>query len=190
MNIESFRAQIKNAKQQILDERLKAERKAAEIKDRAKQDEMSKEVEKQKVAEATKQEVIRNFTGTNIIETLEGIRDEEILIYTTNERYNSTEIKNFFGRGTGFYNKEKIVEIVPMKILFDTDTVIAEFDHWYDNGGEYRDSDSGSSCIKITKSNDIFSLKYNHGHDFDVSSNDPSDIISGVARIVAAKQLK
>jgi len=76
-----------------------------------------------------------------------------------------------------------------MKILFDTNSVIAEFDYGFDNGGEYRGFSSGSRRIKITKSNDIFSLQYNSG-DLNISSGDPSDIIDGIARIVAAKQLK
>ncbi len=189
MNKESFKKQIEDAKQQILDEKLRAERKAAEDKNRVEQEKKRKEIERQKEEEATKQDVIKKFAGTNIIETLEEIRDEKILIYYKHISYKRTEVKSFFGRRTGYFNKEEIAEVEPMKILFDKNTVIAEFDYWYDDGGENRQSESGCHCIRITKNNETFGLKYNYGNDFDVSSNNPSDIIGGVAKIIAARQL-
>lgn len=186
MNKESFSTQVEKAKQQIIDERFRAEKKGAE--DRSKHEEINKKMGEQRAAEAIKQEVIKNFDGTNIIETLEEIRDKGILTYDAYRKENRVSIYNLFRRGTDRCKTETIIT-EPMKILFDTNTVIAEFDYRFDNGGEYSGFSSGPSRIKITKSNDIFSLQYN-SCGLNVSSENPSDIINGVARIIAAKQLK
>jgi len=188
MRKESFRAQVEEAKQQIIDEGLRVEKKVAGDKNRSKQEEINKKMEEQRAAEAIKQEVIKNFAGTNIIETLEEIRDEGILTYDTYRKENRDDIYNLFGLGAGHHKTEKITT-EPMNILFDTNTVIAEFDYRFDNGGEYSGFSSGPSRIKITKSNNIFSLQYN-SCGLNISSENPSDIINGVARIIAAKQLK
>jgi len=96
MSKESFSARVEKAKQQIIDEGLREEKRAAEDKNRSKQEEINKKMEEQRVAEAIKQEVIKIFAGTNIIETLEKIRDERILTYDTHRKENRVDIYMIF----------------------------------------------------------------------------------------------
>ncbi len=190
MSKENFYAQVEVNKQQIIAERLKAEKKVAEAKYQEEQNKIKKEIEIKRTFEARKKETIKNFNGTNIIEILEEIRDKKILIYS--QRNVTITKKNLFGTS-------KYIESIkkePMDISYNLDSVEAVFDYWsyIDDEGRSFNNDSGSKSIMITKKNKFLELKFRDdkskklNSDFEISSINPVDIINGIARVVALQK--
>lgn len=194
MSKENFFKQVNNAKQQIINERLWIGMRIVEDRSYTKKPkiETEKEAERKRAMEVRRQAIIKNFTGTDIVETLEKIRDSGLLDNGAYKEINSVEIKNFFGRRTGRFKTEILIKKSPLKINYNIDSITALFDASHDLV-EYLDWDSGGfTGIKITKNEDNFSLQYlRNGLLFLLTnSKNPSDIVGGIASIVAERQLK
>ena len=81
-------------------------------------------IQKQKDEEKRIEDTKRNFAGTNIVETLEEIRDKKILIDT--QKKIIVPQKGFF---RGSYTLHEKMEIHPMVISYNLDSVTARFDN-------------------------------------------------------------
>jgi hypothetical protein len=190
MGKENFYRQIEIEKQKIINEKNAAEKKLQEA---ARQE----EINRQREIDRKKQELIEvekatrtNFAGTDIIETLEEIRDKNILTYKKNNKsVNSGPVRYIFGMAAGGCKYETKTVIEPMKICFDVNSVTAKFNYWIDTSDEYRDF-SGSSQIQIIKKENVFEIKYGIGssESLDITSTEPVDIINGIAKVVALNQ--
>ena len=126
-------------------------------------------IQKQKDEEKRIEDTKRNFAGTNIVETLEEIRDKKILIDT--QKKIIVPQKGFF---RGSYTLHEKMEIHPMVISYNLDSVTARFDN--------------SKSITISQKNNELKLTYDDNGDeeniFETSSVSPAEIIGDIAKIV------
>ena len=126
-------------------------------------------IQRQKDEEKRIEDTKKNFAGTNIIETLEEIRDKKILIDA--QRKIVIPKKGFF-RGSYILHEE--TEIHPMVIFYDFDSVTARFDN--------------SKSITITKKDSEIKLIYDDNNVeeniFETSSANPAEIVKNISKIV------
>lgn len=135
------------------------------VQERKRLESLQRQKEEEKRIEDTK----RNFVGTNIVETLEEIRDKKILI--DSQRKIVVPKKGFF---RGSYTLHEETEIHPMVIFYNFDSVTARFDN--------------SKSITVTKKDSEIKLIYddnNAGENiFETSSTSPAEIVKNIAKIV------
>ena len=99
--------------------------------------------------------------------------------------------KNFFGIETNRY--DLITESVPMRIEYNLDSIIAVFDECEISNGNtdgYESYQKYSKDIVINKNNEIIELQYCGGTtNFNILSSNPDEIVAGIAKVVALKQI-
>lgn len=199
MGKEDFYRQIEIAKQKIANEKLQAERKVAENIRQAKVIRKNEEIIEKNKEIRIMIETKNFFAGTNIIETLEEIRDEHLLIANRARSFRKS-----------FFTGERIFdgyEDKPMIITYHVGSVTASFDvhsvrcssGTNEGDGSYWDESYCRSII-ITKTsnqkNNLFKLKYDDDNTeqwskgFEISSTNSNDIINGIAKIVALEQTR
>ena len=124
-----------------------------------------------------------NFKGSGIIETLEEIRDKQILTYRSVPNFRFE--KKFLSEKRVDYN-----EITPATIYFGTNTVRIVYDYWHRSSDNSNDSE-GNSLIFIEKiDNDTFKLKESWDTDRGLVIGNAQTMIDNVARIVAENQIE
>jgi len=193
MSKEDFLKQLEIARQQVLNEKSQEElqtRQAIQLAEATRLEQITNE---QKLMAQKIEDTRKNFAGTNIIETLEYIRDNQILVLDSrNERIEKRD-RDFLGFIIGNTHYENGPPInTAAEIVYEVDSVTLLFDKM-PGDGEYQIPTSYKK-ISIKKSDNIITLEYKNNcrgnGDFNLSSHQSSEIIKEIARVVALKQVK
>lgn len=195
---EDFSKQVEAAKQQLKNEKTQEELQTRQKTLAAEAAKKEEDANNQRLEQQKIEETRRNFAGTNIVETLEYIQKNQILVL--DKKYKNTDVrdKDFLGFIFGTTHTERRPDVnIPIQISYAINSITAVFD--YISGNSNDDEPSTYKQIYVIKNGQQIHLSYSDvyhfpdtrpNHSFTINSENPNDIIVGIAKVVALNQVK